>query len=229
MKRNWLLVFCLAGLSGGCGLFSKKENKGAHDIAVYHQAMKVGDFNTAITAIHWALAKDSAHWQYYDTLGVLYFRSNQYPQAVLASQQFLAHDPRNEKMLNITARSFEFLEMQDSALIYFQRLEALNQNPEYLYQIATTQLKVNDWEGADASAQKVVADPRADTMKMIISANDQQQVVPLKAAAYNLLGTIRHTQMKNDEAREYFQKSLALAPDFTLVENNLKRLENDKK
>ena len=120
------------------------------------------------------------------------------------------------------------LDMQDSALVYFNRLQAINQNPEYLYQVAMTQFKVNDFQSSKLSAQKVVADTRADTMKMIISANDEQQVVPLKAAAYNLLGTISHTENKNVEARDYFNRSLALAPDFTLVQNNLKRLNGEK-
>jgi tetratricopeptide (TPR) repeat protein len=233
MKRNWILLFCLAGSLGGCGLFDKKKDAGAeansHDVAVYHQAMKVGDFNTAIAAVHSILAETPDNTSYYDTLSILYFRNSQFPQAALSAQELLVREPRNEKMLNIAARSFEMLEMQDSALKYFTQLHAIDQSPEYQYQIAMTQFKLNDIPSSKESAQKVVGDKRADTMQMLISTNETgEQVVPLKAAAFNLLGTISHTEKKDDEARGFYKMALTLYPDFIIVQNNLKRLEGGK-
>lgn len=230
MKRNWILLFCLAGSLGGCGLFDEKKGAGAeagsHDAAVYRQAMKVGDFTTAIAAIHSILAGDSTMHHYYDTLSILYFRNNQYPQAALSAQELLAHEPENVKMLNIAARSFELLHMQDSALVYFQRLQAVDQNPEYEYQIAMTQFRLNNLAASKESANKVVNDKRADTMQMIISVNEGgEQIVPLKAAAFNLLGTISHSEEDDAQARKYYTMALALYPDFILVRNNLGRLE----
>jgi hypothetical protein len=39
---------------------------------------------------------------------------------------------------------------------------------------------------------------------------------------------IGHTENKDGEARDYFNRSLALAPDFSLVKNNLNRLNGGK-
>ena len=233
MKRNWTLLFCLAGCLGGCGLFDEKKEAGAeansHDIAVYHQAMKVGDFTTAISAIHSILAESKNNRSYYDTLSTLYFRNNQYPQAALSAQELLALEPKNVKMLNITARSFELLQMPDSALKYFQKLQGIEQSPEFEYQIAMTQFNMNNLRASKESANKVLSDKRADTMHMMMSYDKGgEQIVPLKAAAFNLLGTISHVEKNDEEARKYYNMALTIYPEFTTVQNNLKLINGGR-
>jgi tetratricopeptide (TPR) repeat protein len=222
---RYLIIFFLAViLAAGCQEFGSKPASAGHDIAVYHQAMHVGDINTAIYAIHSALEveKDS---KYYDTLAILYFRNGRYPQAAMSAEEFLKSEPANEKMLNIAARSYEMLDLHDSALTYFNKLEAINKNPEYTYQSATALFKTNRIAEAKTAAEKVVNDPRADTMQMIISNDGEQEVAPLKSAAFNLLGTISHLQNDDKKAKAYFDASLMLYPDFTLAKNNIERLK----
>ena len=68
-----------------------------------------------------------------------------------------------------------------------------------------------------------MADKKSDTTKVNISFNEghDQQDVPVKAACYNLLGTLSANDHKNDEALKDFNEALVLFPDFELAKQNV--------
>src|SRR4051812_100645 len=94
-------VFCMFSCKNSQKNHIQKEMD--HEIKLYHQAIKFGDVSTAIHAMQSLLAWDSTRTSYYDTLAVLYFHSQNYPQAVQSAQMVLDKNPNNEKLLQLAA------------------------------------------------------------------------------------------------------------------------------
>ncbi|MGZ5243532.1 MAG: tetratricopeptide repeat protein [Bacteroidia bacterium] len=226
MKNYSLFFFLLL-----CALVSSckdNNNSGAeHDIQVYHQAIRFGDMGTAIHSMHSLLARDTTQFKYYDTLGVLYFQSNNYPQAIQAAQNVLERDTNNLKMVEISARAYQAIGQFDMAVPFFVRVAKLDNNPEALYQVGVCQFYMQQFDAAEQSVNKVIEDPKAKDMELVIGFNNnsRQQQVPLLAAAYNMLGSIKYQQGNSSAARENFGRAIALYPDFTLPKENLEKLK----
>ncbi|RYD75184.1 MAG: hypothetical protein EOP53_16900 [Sphingobacteriales bacterium] len=207
---------------------AKLENE--QDIRIYHQAIKFGDIGTATYAIHSLLSRDTSQYKYYDTLSTLYFQSNNYPQAIQAAQHVLEHDTNNLKMVEVSARAYQAIGRFDMALPFFSRVAILGSNPEAMYQVGVCQFYMQKFDEAESTVSKVIADPKATETELIIgfSNNSQQQQVPLVAAAYNMLGSIKFQQGNTAEAKTNFIKSLTLFPEFALPKENLEKLKRGR-
>ncbi len=209
---------------------SCKENKNAgadQDIKVYHQAIRFGDMGTAIHSMHSLLARDSSQFKYYDTLGVLYFQSNNYPQAIQAAQNVLEKDTSNLKMVELSARAYQAIGEFELAMPFFVRVAKLGNNPEALYQLGVCQFYMQQFDAAEQSVNKVIADPKTKEAELIIGFNNnsRRQQAPLLAAAYNMLGSIKYQQGNSAAARENFGKAIAIYPEFELPKENLEKLK----
>ena len=207
---------------------TEKEN--AHDMQVYHQAIKFGDIGTATSAIHSLLARDTTQTKYYDTLSVLYFQSNNYPQAIQAAQNVLDKDTNNLKMIEVSARAYQAIGRFDMAMPFFQRVAALKQNPEATYQVGVCQFYLQQFDAAEISVNKVIADSNTQNEQLVIGFNNntRQQQVPLLAAAYNMLGSIKYQQGNANEAKINFLKAISIFPDFALPKENLEKLKSTR-
>jgi len=95
-----------------------------------------------------------------------------------------------------------------------------------LYKIGDLQLSMNRLTEARTSIDILLGKP--DTEEIQISfyqADNTTQEVSLKAAALNLKGLIAKEKGDNEEAKKQFNEALKVAPDFELVQNNIKDLE----
>jgi len=213
-------LFCMFSCNN-----SQKNHIGTemdHEIKLYHQAIKFGDVGTAIHAMQSLLVWDSTHTSYYDTLAVLYFHSQNYAQAVQSAQEALDKDPNNDKLLQIAAHGCQFLGRSDMAIIYYVKLEKVKPGPVVSYELASSYFYMKDLKQVSDNIDKVMADKKSDTTKVNISFNQgrDQQDVPVKAACYNLLGTLYMNENKKDEAVKNYKKAIEIYPDFELAKQN---------
>ena len=201
-----------------------------HEIKLYHQAIKFGDVGTAIHAMQSLLVWDSSHTSYYDTLAVLYFHSQNYAQAVQAAQEVLDKDPNNEKLLQVAAHACQILERFDMAIVYYTKIASVKPSPVVNYELASCYFYLKDNKNVMANSDKVMADKSSDTMKVNITFNNGQerQDVPVKAACYNLLGTMYMTDHKKEDALTNYNKALEIFPQFGLAKQNVDYINGNK-
>ena len=204
------------------------EEKGRYE-RMYHRAIQLGDMGVAIFCTHYLLEKDSGNYSYYDTLSMLYYNANDFPQAIMSAQRALVKFPNNPnttKLLQCVAESAKRLRNDKLALPYFMKLAELTKNPSYEYEVAFTEFYGQDYDNAEKSVNKSLASPATDKYYVTLSAGEgKSEKVPLKAALYNLLGFIREKQNKKAEARECYRKALEIFPEFIKAKQNLASLK----
>ncbi len=186
---------------------------------------------TAISAMQSLLIWDSTKTNYYDTLAVLYYHSQNYAQAIQSAQIILDKQPDNLKLLQIVSHSYQYIGRQDLAIPFFLKISQIQPDPVIHYEIAACYFAAKDYSKIKPFVDKIMADKKSDTAKVTISFNRgrDQQDVPVKAACYNLLGTLSAEKHQKDEALKDFNLALALYPDFELTKQNIefvKKLKN---
>ena len=197
---------------------------------LYHQAIKFGDVGTAISAMQSLLVWDSTKTDCYDTLAGLYYHSQNYAQAIQSGQVILDKKPDDLKILQIVSHSYQYLGRQDLAIPFYLKIAQLQPDPVIHYEIAACYFAIKDYSKINPYIDKIMADKKSDTTKVTISFNRgrDQQDVPVKAACYNLLGTLSADQHNKSEALKNFNLALLLYPDFQLTKQNIDFVEKLK-
>jgi len=213
------VLFCCA-----CGEANFKADLAAHKKEVYRQAKQNGDANIAIQALYDILVVEPSaeHWQ--DSIALLYVQQKAYPQAIQVSGQRLETAPQDTLMLKVQAISYKALGDSKNALKAYEKLYPLTQNIYHLYEIATTQYGMTRLQECLQTAQSIHQHPELKKAKVNLNFNQQNQVVPLKAATYNIQGVIAKDLDKKSEAKTLFEQALQVFPDFALAKGNLKEI-----
>ncbi|MCS7028268.1 MAG: hypothetical protein NZ519_05825 [Bacteroidia bacterium] len=200
-----------------------------YDIRVYANAVAMGDFYTAITAIHYKYAKDS-NVKWLDTLSRLYFTGGMVRQAVLSAELVVQKQPNNIAMLELLAMSYSNMGDSKAALAKYEKLFEITQKLYYQYQCAVEEYNLGRVGECEQRVKSIQDNPAAEKEKININVGQNQppQSVPIKAAALNLLGVLQMKISKNEEAKKSFEESLKLAPDFALAKGNLELLNKPK-
>jgi tetratricopeptide (TPR) repeat protein len=197
------------------------------NMAVYAQALKFGDINTAIVALHYEMQANPSNTSLLDSLASLYFASGSYPQAIVVAKKVLETQPNNQKMLELVAIGYQTLGMAREALENYEKLYAKSREVFHLYQVSVLQYQMQRFGECAQSLQALVNDQRSREEKIVINVNQQmRQEVPIAAAALNVLGVLAMEQRENDRARQFFQQSLQVFPDFALAKGNLQQLDS---
>ncbi|MFY0686175.1 MAG: hypothetical protein JXQ90_03370 [Cyclobacteriaceae bacterium] len=228
MKRVLVLALglCVAGLASA-------QERQANDTLppmgvqqqafIYGLAMKYNDLNMAKSALYNILSYNPANVNILDSLALLYFENQEFAPAVLISQDILAINPKDMLATEIAALSFERLGVKDRAIPHYEKMYLANNNINLLYQIAFLQLDVKRFNEADNNADVIIADAKAETLKMLFPRvrQGETQEVSLKAAAYRLKAMIQEEKGNTDEAKSLYLKTLELAPGFEMAQQQL--------
>lgn len=206
-----------------------KKDTTDYDLRVYGNAVSLGDFYTAITAIHYKYAKDT-NIRWLDTLSRLYFTGNMIRQAILTAEIVIQRQPNNISMLELLALSYSGLGDSKSALAKYEKLFELTQKPYYQYQCAVEEFNLGRVGECEARVKAIQSNPAAEKEKISINPGQgtPPEQVPIKAAALNLLGVMQMKLGKNEDAKKSFEASLKLAPEFSLAKGNLDALNKPK-
>jgi len=224
MKRSnfYIMVLGVVLCMVSCKNSSKTELID-HEIKVYHQALNMDDDLTAIHAMQSILAWDSTQTKYYDTLALLFFHTQNYLGATHCARLVLEKDPNNADILALAGNSYQELGRFDLAIPVYAKLMEVKPNIVLNYELAKCNLYSQDTAGAHKYINVMLHDKSSDSTKINIAYNSDHdhQMVSLKAAAYNLLGSMQIGQEKRSEALLSFQKALAIFPGFELAKQNI--------
>lgn len=198
--------------------------------AIYQNAVKYGDANTAKTALHTLIALNATDAAYKDSLLNLYFSSQSMVSAVLLARELNTADPNNKVTLAILAASEQGIGLITEALDHYKKLYALSKSPSDLYQAATLEFRLQRIAECQATLEAILANPASEKEQVYISYGERDgQNVPLKAAAWNIMGFLAQSKNNKEAAKECFNKALQIFPEFTLVKNNIEYLDNPPK
>lgn len=200
------------------------SNPAVHpDLAAYRFAYQMQDLHSAAAHLTHYAANHPDHLAYQDTLMDLYFRSQNLISCVLLAEKLLEREPRHAAALEHAALCHQLLGKPKSALSYFERWYALNGSAFALYQVAALQFELErNKECLETIHTLLQSDWKGEEINIWNEGNMEK--VPLKAASWNLKGTLFNRQGKIAEAITAYQKALELAPKFTLAKTNLAKL-----
>jgi len=215
----WVIIIYCA-----CGESNFNADLAAHKKEVYRQAMQNSDTDIAIQALYDIIAVQPSqqHWQ--DSIALLYVQQKAYRQAIRVSDKKLQTMPDDTLMLKVQAISYKALGNSKNALEAYEKLYPLTKNIYHLYEIATTQYGMTRLQECLQTAQSIHRHPELGAAKVNLNFNKQQQVVPLKAATYNIQGVVAKDLDKKSEAKTFFEQALQVFPDFALAKGNLEEV-----
>lgn len=182
---------------------------------VYKAATDIGDLPTAINSLRYIIALDTANPNLLDTLANLYYTVGQVQQAIKVCDQFGAKYPLTEKIMETKQLSFEKLGMLDSAYAMADKLFLKTEKLKYVYRQGYYKIQMGDKRGFEY-LQKVIdtKGPIKDSTEMRFGRDAVAQMVPIKAAAYFIIGSTLGQLRKHAEAKENFKLALKEFPDF---------------
>lgn len=208
---------------------NEPKNKHKHYVKVYESALRLGDVNVAINACYDIIANDSTQTNYYDTLVYLYLNTRNDGSTFLAARNSLKYHPNNEKMTRVAADYSKILGMPDTAIAYYKKTFVLTNKLENMYDVAQVQYNAGYDAAAEETADMIIKTPDSEKIFIGISvAQETPQQIPLRAAAYNIKGTIFIALGSKEIALRYFDEALKITPEFKVAKKNKEDIMNGK-
>ncbi|MBI5856929.1 MAG: hypothetical protein HZB42_04690 [Sphingobacteriales bacterium] len=219
MKK--ILPFIIVAFSA----FSTKAQDSAafrnHYMKMYNQALMYNDANTAIGALHGYLAVEN-NMKYKDTLSMLYFNVKSYYSALMLAEEVYKSVPENVEAMARAAECYDELGDPKTSVSLYEQVVPKTKNPYHIYKMAVGQYQLKRTLECEASARMALADTNSKKVGVTFNSIDgSQQLVPVNAASYNLLGVLKMDAKNFAGAKTDFQQALKLFPDFVGAKGNL--------
>ncbi len=209
------------------GNFEEKIQK--HERKMLDMAFVTGDVQMAIQSTQAMLLYDSANINLMDTLVNLYLALSDYGSAYFTSGRILEIDSVNEKALEARAKSAALLNKNSDALMLYKKLFGLKADTRYLYEMAVLNYNSGLPEQGEELLKKLIDMPQSRTDLYTYRLKGGQLVqVPVLAVVYFFIGTYIETKGLQEEAIEYYRKSLEVYPGYGLAANKLNELTAEK-
>jgi tetratricopeptide (TPR) repeat protein len=205
-------------------LANAQEKQSTYDsyLNVYQRAVKFNDFSVAKGALYNMLALKPENTSLLDSLAYIYYEYRQYASAAIVSKEALQKGPNNPGMLQIAAKSFDYLGVKTESLKMYERLYTISDDPYILYEVAYKQYELNKLSESLVTADIILGKNGVDEIMVYVNNSQQEQIsVPLPAVVYNLKGIVHRQQGDEQKAKEFFQKAVNKAPNYTLAKQNL--------
>lgn len=231
MKTKILILLMVTFISGAS--LAQNNPKETTDYQryknIYQQAKKFSDVAVAKNALYNLMALDPADASLLDSLVLMYFDYNQYAPSLLVSLDILKLNPNHEVAKEISAVSYENLQLYDKALAAYESLYLQNNNLYTMYKVAFLQFNLKRFNEAGISADIILKDIKSGEMKIVFNPErNKSEEVTMKAAVLNLKGLLAKEAGNSEEARQRFTEALADSQNgFTLAKQNLDALDKN--
>ena len=224
MKKIYSIILALMI---GIGLFAQvdKESELELEYRVADLAKRVGDPSVVTSTFYRIIALEGENSTYKDSLAYIYFSARQFAPSFLMADEVLQREPEHLEMLEIKAVALESLGAIDKSAEVYEKLFGLTQNNFHGYSLAKLQFGIKKYQEAYNTIQQVegINDTGTYKVNFVINQNKTQQVELLGAIPY-LKGLIEEELDLKDAAKESYQKSLTIQPDFILPKNKIEAL-----
>lgn len=225
MKNSLIVIVTLITFTVGYAQNSNAENI-AIEKQVLNSARMNGDGTVTVNSLYRLIALEGENSTYKDSLAYVYFSERKYASCFMVTNDVLKRNPKHVEMLDMKAISLEALGALDKSLEVNEELFKLTSNNYHGYTLAKLQYSLKKNEDAFATIQKAEKLNDAGTYKVTfnINQNHTQQIELLAAISY-LKGLIALELDKKDIAKESFEKSVKIQPEFVLAKENLEALQ----
>lgn len=253
MKKNILLILMMS-LAGSMVVAQRTKNKpaedkppsappaateapaaaapnardilGEHFARKYSIAQRWGDYDVAKDALYDLIIEYPGNDSIMFTLAYFYFENQKYPSCAMVCKDLLARNTKHLAALEMSAISYENLNINDRALQNYESLFLLTNNNSNLYKMAVLQYELKRYEESMTNADILLTKPEADSLKVVFNdAKGAPQEFKLRAAILNLKGMVYKAQTDKVNARKFFEESIKLEPNFDDAKKNLASLK----
>lgn len=192
-----------------------------HYLKMYNNALAYNDPAMVISALHGYLALDSSII-YKDTLSMFYFAVKNYYSALLVAEEVYKANPANAEAGARAAECYDNLGDPKTAVKLYEEVVPKTRNPYHIYKLAVGQYQLKRLMECELSARTAMADTNSHKIGVSFAIGDgSSQVVPVYAAAANLLGVLQMEAKNMDKAKAYFNEALKEFPKFVGARQNL--------
>lgn len=227
--KSIALAFCICFTFLSHAQTNTKTNTQSPDVNinlnVYHQSIFLGDYTTAINAVHYIIASDpvkNANWQ--DTLALLYLQSSAFQQAYIIASGLESSGGYSPLRTEIKAIAAKNLQQPIEAITNYSLLFSKTKNPSYGFEQLQLEYSIRRVaETINTGNNLLQLLPPNDSSKVTVVKLDGKtaQQVTLKAAIENIMG-LAYIDLKNKaNAVAILQAALKENPDFEQAKNNL--------
>jgi tetratricopeptide (TPR) repeat protein len=200
--------------------------KQTESLQVYHRAISYNDMSTAASALVGFLNAGGSK-VYQDSLAIVYYNMSNLNGAYKLANELYTADNKNATALTLLADISGRGGETKISLEWYEKLVVLSPSAYNYYQLASKQFLLERKLECHQSLQKVIADS-VEALKQPVSmevSNGYFEQVPTLAAAYNMMGVLSFNDKKKDEAEAFYNKAIAVAPNFAIAKQNLEGLK----
>jgi tetratricopeptide (TPR) repeat protein len=194
---------------------------GNQHLKVFKQAATSGDISTAVTALSYYVADQGANSVYEDTLAILYLQQNSYPQCYYWADKRLKVKPEDLTLIEMKAICLEKLNQPKESIALYEKLYSKTKSPYHAYTLMELQYAIKRLQECLATAASTERLEFKPDFTMTYNAGEQMGRTYLKAGIYNITGLALYDLDKKAEAKQYFEKALAIDSNFVLAKQNL--------
>lgn len=194
------------------------------NLQVYRQSISLGDYNTAINALHYLLATDPVKYaNFQDTLALVYLQNNNIRQGYLISDALLKNRGYSDMRLEIKAICAKGLQQPVEAINAYATLFSNTKNPSFGFEELQLQYSIRRLAETIVTGNALLQSLSVkDSSRINILRADGKTVqqVSLKAAVNNIIG-LAYIDLKNkSNAILSLDAALKENPDFEQAKNN---------
>ncbi len=193
-------------------------------LKVFKQAMNIGDINTAVIALNYYTAEQGSTTNYSDTLAMLYLQQGAYEQCYYWADKRLAAKPDDNGLMEMKGICLDKLQQPKEAIAVFEKLVGKTKSPYHAYKLMELQYGIKrlaECVSTGLMAEKLTYKPE---FTMTYSIGEQTGRTYLQASMFNIQALALYDLDKKVDAKNYFQKALALDSNFVLAKQNLAAL-----
>lgn len=191
---------------------------------IYKNAVALGDWDVARMATFNLLSIDSNNHDYYDTLAMLYFKTEDFSPALKSCERALQFN-ENKKTVELAFECSRILKEYEDMIRYGRYMEKImGLRIDQKYQLAFALFQQNRYQEALVYLNSILTDMKSESTLYREYNGKIVQEVPYKACAYNLIGFIHNKSSKNEEAAQMFKLAIEVFPDYQLAQDNLMML-----
>lgn len=204
----------------------------AADVVVDHFARKYafaqrwGDYDVAKDALYDLIAEYPGNDSLVFSLAYFYYENQKYASCAVVCNDLLARNNKNAAALELSAFSYENLNIKDRALQSYESLFLMTNSNSTLYKMASLQYDLKRYGESLTNSDILLGKPQADSLKVVFNdAGNNPKEYPLKAALHNLKGLSYKAQGDTAKARKSFEDALKIDPAFEAAKQNLASLK----
>ena len=221
-----LYLFMAVTVSAQSGKTTAPASKNNPHLKVFNQSVMSGDVPSAVVALNYYVSDQGANTVYEDTLAMLYMQLGSYVQCYYWADKRSKVKPDDNALMEMKGICLDKLQQPKEAIAVFEKLYSKTQSPYHAYKLMELQYGIKRLAECLATAINVEKQTFKPDYTMTYNVGEQTGRTYLQAGIFNIHGLALYDLDRKPEARQYFEKALALDSNFLLPRQNLEAMNS---